>query len=1199
MTASKAFLEKLLLKLKTGNARSIHLNALPGRFARLDLYELINIDQSLHLKFIYKLLSKTKFKFNISVDFKIIQKKSDEEVTAAKKIVKKLNGLFYQQQDEYLEHGTKTFAFGYPLLIKKDPSNPQRILKAPLIIWYLNLEKDAHKSNNWSISRTDESPIIFNEVLRSHIETHERIKIDDILVHLDDQLIDENELTTICKKTLTKLGTTASDFDEELKVLPGTNRESIEKLTQEDPWIRWSGIFGLYKTQKQSVIKDIQSLIKEPIPKYRELIDETVIDRKYRTLSIVPMDPSQERILYKLQEENKVVIQGPPGTGKSQTISSIISNALLKNQTSLIVCEKRTALEVIYQNLVEADLADLCIIIDDVHRDRKKVVDKIRGLLENRNEVPIEFRKHEFEESLNAFDKNKSDINHQIKYLNTKCFGDDHMIGVIAKRQRFRGNAGPIELKSDSRLISLKYENYNLLVNTVTEACEFFNKISVKSFVFDFIDKRHFLNDEFEPSIFIPDILDLLNHTERLIEIIERSHKDYGNLFDEIKNKWKVNLGAFALKKYKSIKQSHTLIYSEWSLLKEHIKDRKYFPFNFRGLDVIQRFTDLLPNLITLQSKLEPLYNNRDTFTAYIPWRKYIEQQPLGVKYLLIDLSQNIQPEFWENAYSVWFLGEFIEMKSKQGQLKGNTVDVQTDCHRFDDELKRNTAANIASTWEDVQKRAFKKRTIQEVKNLYNYRRNKSYGRRNSLRKIIQHDFELFVKAFPVVMVNPTVCSSILPLKENLFDQVVFDEASQLRIEDTYAALIRGTKKIVSGDKHQMPPSGYFHAQFVLVDDADEEEEDSMVNDEFLAESESLLEYCEDTDYESTYLDFHYRSKHPDLIQFSNNAFYGGRLIPMPALNNEIPISYFNVKGQYLKSRTNLIEAKALVDYVFKNIRERNGQYPSVGIATFNLNQRNLIWDLLMQRTYENEDAAKKLDSLIEKGLFVKNLENVQGDERDIMFISTTFGQNKDGNFKQLFGPLTQAKGYQLMNVIITRAKERVCIFTSIPETFSSKYADAIKEKGNTGKGILYAYLHYAQAVSDNNSQKKSNLLELVNNHCRERHYKHEFKGMSAFHQLLFKILLEKFDTNIVKHNEPFGGFNIELCLLQQGKPKIAIITEVNTQYDETAYRMLLYKQDMLTNFGIKTYFIAALDWFKNWDQEANKMLTFIEQNIH
>jgi hypothetical protein len=125
---------------------------------------------------------------------------------------------------------------------------------------------------------------------------------------------------------------------------------------------------------------------------------------------------------------------------------------------------------------------------------------------------------------------------------------------------------------------------------------------------------------------------------------------------------------------------------------------------------------------------------------------------------------------------------------------------------------------------------------------------------------------------------------------------------------------------------------------------------------------------------------------------------------------------------------------------------------------------------------------------LRDQKLFVKNLENIQGDERDILIFSTTFGQRRDGRFLQMFGPLTQNKGYRLLNVLITRAREKIMVCSSIPRVNSASYERAIKTHGNRGKGVLYAYLEYARAVSSKDEQARQQILSTLAEHCFESH---------------------------------------------------------------------------------------------------------------
>ena len=268
-----------------------------------------------------------------------------------------------------------------------------------------------------------------------------------------------------------------------------------------------------------------------------------------------------------------------------------------------------------------------------------------------------------------------------------------------------------------------------------------------------------------------------------------------------------------------------------------------------------------------------------------------------------------------------------------------------------------------------------------------------------------------------------------------------------------------------------------------------------------------------------------------------------------------------------------------------------NGEYPSIGIATFNIYQRDLIYDELYEEAYGDKEKNEKLQALLNKGLFVKNLENIQGDERDIMILSTTFGKDEHGKFRQAFGPITQEKGYQLLNVIITRAKHSINIFTSVPENVFMNFESELALKGNTGKGIFYAYLSYVKACFENDKsqigfikdrlQKNSDLLITKRNYDR-----------NIFKDLVFSELKKEFGEHILQ-NYRMGGFNLDIVLLKEDQPFLHIDFE-NTQryHKDVSYRIKLHQQKMVENYNIKTYHL----WSNNWWRDAEKELENIRQ---
>jgi superfamily I DNA and/or RNA helicase len=459
---------------------------------------------------------------------------------------------------------------------------------------------------------------------------------------------------------------------------------------------------------------------------------------------------------------------------------------------------------------------------------------------------------------------------------------------------------------------------------------------------------------------------------------------------------------------------------------------------------------------------------------------------------------------------------------------------------------------------------------------------------------------------FPVILTNPSAVDAILPLKQGLFNIVIFDEASQLRVSDTFTSLIRGQYKIIAGDEHQMPPSSYFQstAEFIYVDD-DEEEDNKVFSEEDeqmqLAESESLLQYAstlKDKIVNKSTLDFHYRSDHPALIEFSNCAFYGGNLVPFPSVEVYTPIEFRPVNGRY-ETRTNPAEVAEILKIIENEIHpDQKGKYPSLGIATFNINQRNLITEALNEASEKSPVFAKKLLELRDRGLFVKNLENIQGDEKDIMIISTTFGIQPDGKFSQNFARLNRIEGYKLLNVLITRAKHKIYVCTSIPREKYLSYPEAIKSEGNNKKGILYAYLAYAEAISNCNEESAKSILKSLKEQSFEKPRiisNSDGLSESPFEEEVYELLLDNFEKENVIQQYEVGGFRLDFVIKTKKKDVVLECDGKEYHQSEEAYAYDMYRQKELERMGFVVYRIWSTNWFQDKEGEMKKLLRFVE----
>lgn len=323
----------------------------------------------------------------------------------------------------------------------------------------------------------------------------------------------------------------------------------------------------------------------------------------------------------------------------------------------------------------------------------------------------------------------------------------------------------------------------------------------------------------------------------------------------------------------------------------------------------------------------------------------------------------------------------------------------------------------------------------------------------------IRHLFDkipnLIRKLKPCLLMSPISVSQFVIPERLHFDLVIFDEASQIFTEDSVGAIYRGDCLIVAGDNKQLPPTPFFQYVADTDNDWDENSEDIGVYD-------SVLDECMSIGLPTKMLQWHYRSKHDSLISFSNNKFYDGKLILFPSAihqGEDLGIDFVHVQnGLYDRggTRTNFTEAEVVADLVFNHFKKTPNK--SLGVVTFSINQMNCVKDEIENRLKNNGDYGKFIQEDRLQGFFVKNLENVQGDERDVMIISVGYGYDKNKIMTLNFGPLNKEGGERRLNVAITRAKEKVILVSSIKSSDIN-----VNSTNSLGIKCLHEYLQYAE----------------------------------------------------------------------------------------------------------------------------------------
>lgn len=376
-----------------------------------------------------------------------------------------------------------------------------------------------------------------------------------------------------------------------------------------------------------------------------------------------------------------------------------------------------------------------------------------------------------------------------------------------------------------------------------------------------------------------------------------------------------------------------------------------------------------------------------------------------------------------------------------------------------------------------------------------------------SVRALMDNYGDLITEILPCTLMSPDSVARFFPARRGIFDVVVFDEASQIRVADAIGAIGRADSVVVVGDSKQMPPTSFAEAGVIADDDED-------FNSDVVVDEESILTECVNGQVPQQWLSWHYRSQDEALIAFSNFHYYRGHLASFPAPlvpSSGHGISLIRVDGQFQREgrgkelRTNRVEAERIVQDIRRRFADSPEKAPSLGVITFNAQQRDLIDNLL--RDAGDDRLLQALDE--PDGLFVKNLENVQGDERDTILFSVAFSKNARGVLPLNFGPLSRPGGERRLNVAITRARREVVLYASFdPSELRAE------ETTQIGTKHLKAYLEMAHrgAAAFADAGQRQPVIDRHRDEIAEALRAEGFKVLTDVGLSDFRIDLEIFD---------------------------------------------------------------------------------------
>ncbi|MGN1363369.1 MAG: DUF3320 domain-containing protein [Methanobrevibacter sp.] len=439
------------------------------------------------------------------------------------------------------------------------------------------------------------------------------------------------------------------------------------------------------------------------------------------------------------------------------------------------------------------------------------------------------------------------------------------------------------------------------------------------------------------------------------------------------------------------------------------------------------------------------------------------------------------------------------------------------------------------------------------------------------VRSLLEKTGDIIKKIKPVFMMSPLSIAQYLdPTNPKLqFDVVIFDEASQVKPEDALGAFMRGKTAVVMGDTQQLPPTSFFDQ----IADGDSHEEVASAND-----MESILHLCK-LSFPVKMLKWHYRSRHESLIAVSNKEFYDNQLLVYPSPSHDDPelglkfkycpdTVYERGEGSYNRG-----EAKEVVKEIFKHF-EKYGDSKSLGVGTFSVAQRNAILEELEVERKNHPELEPLFSENRPDRFFVKNLETIQGDERDVILISVGYGFDQNRKMSLNFGPLNQDGGERRLNVLVTRAKEKCVVFSNF-----RSHDMHLTANPPFGVRALKEFLEYAESLTIGNIPNEDDTVE-------------------PFEEGIYTFLVDNGYT--VDKHVGCAGFRVDLAIVDEDNPGRYIlgITTDGKMYasSKVARDRDRLREQVLDGLGWKLYHLWSTDWYRNEEASKKRLLDRVQQ---
>lgn len=632
-------------------------------------------------------------------------------------------------------------------------------------------------------------------------------------------------------------------------------------------------------------------------------------------------------------------------------------------------------------------------------------------------------------------------------------------------------------------------------------------------------------------------------------------------------------------------KQADQLI-SAWELVKFHLKFYKeIFPNPSLDLDNM--------SFEEISDHLECLSSNVAQIEDWIEFKQLRQKsETLGLRQFIDHLINNPSPDnsrslkdkFLKKFYQAWV--DKIELESSL-MRKFSGKDQQLLIDKFKDldfkqldKVNSELAKKLALNWIEYAANPMNHDALQVLNSEVNKKK-----RHKPIRMLVKEIPELLLTLKPCWMMSPLSVSQLIDQKAIDFDIVIFDEASQIRTEDAICSIYRGKQLVLAGDTQQLPPTDFFNLSM------EEDKDGDNYSDDFY---ESVLDECS-VFLKNRTLNWHYRSQHESLISFSNQNFYDNNLVTFPAAikyDENLGVHFEYVEdGCYERgSRYNRPESKRVAQAIIDHFTSRPGE--SLGVIAFSEAQQMSIERELASLLRKNNGLEKFFAEEAEEAFFIKNLENVQGDERDVIFFSIGYARDKKGSLSHNFGPLNRDGGHRRLNVAITRARKKLKVYSSINGTDIDPARTSAQ-----GALLLKKYLAYAEACEQNNQDLASNILNESGEEDLDRLQSSAILELDQITNLEESIAthIEK-EGYCIKKTVGTSVYKIDLAVYSKDNPDqflLGIETDgLMYKSAHTARDRERLRSQVLNALGWSIHRVWARDWIRNPDEELSKILS-------